>query len=266
MTTSLPRARPDLRYRTASAVSLSGYVRSTTGMTLPASISSFRTQQVRRALLRGQGAKPLAHEHRLQRRAEDLALEAAEPPSAPFASDDHERPLRCEGAPQVRQRAVSTRVEDQVVRFRAVCEVLARVVDDMVGADRQDEVGLRRAAHAGHIGSERLRQLDGERAHASCRADDQDALPCSNLASVAEAEECRTAGHGDGRGLLEGEVPGLGRELLRPSERVLGEGAVAGAEDLVTRLEPGHVLADRLDLPGHIPADACSWVRASRSP
>jgi len=45
---------------------------------------------------------------------------------------------------------------------------------------------------------------------------------------------------------------GLGREPVRSSACVLGEGAAAGAEHLVTRLEPGHVLADRLDASRHV--------------
>src|SRR5439155_5378681 len=47
----------------------------------------------------------LTHEQREQLRPE-LAIDASEPLSAPFSSHDHERPLRGESAPQVRQGAV----------------------------------------------------------------------------------------------------------------------------------------------------------------
>ena len=45
--TTFPRARPSVRYLIALGTSLSGYVLSTTGLTLPASIRSFRNSQER---------------------------------------------------------------------------------------------------------------------------------------------------------------------------------------------------------------------------
>ena len=47
----------------------------------------------------------------------------------------------------------------------------------------------------------------------------------------------------------------LGRELVLASTHVLGVGALADAEHLIARLEPAHVLADRLHDPGHVRAD-----------
>jgi hypothetical protein len=47
--------------------------------------------------------------------------------------------------------------------------------------------------------------------------------------------------------LLEGEVRGLGRELARSRDRVLGERARRGAEHLVARPEPRDAVADRFD-------------------
>jgi hypothetical protein len=44
---------------------------------------------------------------------------------------------------------------------------------------------------------------------------------------------------------------GLGASLFWGA-RVLGEGALAGAEHLVAGLEPGHVVADRLHHAGHV--------------
>ena len=51
-------------------------------------------------VLRDPGAQLLAHERRKEVRPE-LAIDASEPPSSPFSSDDHERALRGEGAPEV---------------------------------------------------------------------------------------------------------------------------------------------------------------------
>ncbi len=42
------------------------------------------------------------------------------------------------------------------MEMHPIREVVACVVDDVVGADRSDRVHLRRAAYAGHLGAERL--------------------------------------------------------------------------------------------------------------
>ena len=52
--------------------------------------------------------------------------------------------------------------------------------------------------------------------------------------------------------MLEAEVRRLGQEPVRASGRVLGEGAAAGAEHLVTRLDQRHALVDRRDASGHV--------------
>jgi hypothetical protein len=50
------------------------------------------------------------------------------------------------------------------------------------------------------------------------------------------------------------------REVLLLPEHVLGEGAAALTEDLVAGLELRHVLADSLDVPGHVDAaDRVFW-------
>jgi hypothetical protein len=87
-------------------------------------------------VLRGhERAQLLAHEREQQVRPEQAA-DYPQPSSAAFASDDDERPLRREGAPQTRQRRVPTDVEDQVVQLIALGEVLAGVVEDLLGSDR----------------------------------------------------------------------------------------------------------------------------------
>jgi len=47
--------------------------------------------------------------------------------------------------------------------------------------------------------------------------------------------------------LLESEVRRLRRNLVRPSGRILGEGAVAGAEHLIARQGLRDILSDGLD-------------------
>jgi hypothetical protein len=68
-------------------------------------------------------------------------------------------------------------VKDEVPVARPVGDVVAGVVDDLVGAERPDEVELAGAADPGDAGAERLGQLDRERPDAAGGPDDQDPLP-----------------------------------------------------------------------------------------
>jgi len=79
-------------------------------------------------------------------------------------------------------------------------------------------------------------------------------LPRLDLALVAKRLEGGEAGDGHDRRLLKGEVRRFRREVILWSAGVLGIRAVAPAEHLVTRPEPGHVLADGLNTPGDVHA------------
>src|SRR5256885_3305866 len=96
-------------------------------------------------------------------------------------------------------------VEDEVVARPTLGEVLLGVVDDMVSADGADHVHVPRAAHAGHVGAERLGDLYRERPDASGRTVDQDLLPWLDLALIAQQLEGGGGGYPDGSGLRERE-------------------------------------------------------------
>ena len=178
-----------------------------------------------------------------------------EPPSSPLTSGDDEGPPGDEGAPEACQRRVPADVQDQVVALIALGEVLAGVVDDVIRTDGSDHLHLLGAAHAGNAGAERLGYLHGVGPHSSRRTDNQHFLPRAYLSVVAQGLQGGRPHDGENRRLLEGEVCGLGRELVLPSTHVLGVGALSDAEHLIPRLEPAHVLADCLHDPGHVRAD-----------
>src|SRR5215204_4554722 len=69
--------------------------------------------------------------------------------------------------PALGQRTVPHQVEDDVVPPSVPGEVLVDVVDDMVRADRPDQVHVPGVAHAGHHRTERLGDLNGEGPHAT---------------------------------------------------------------------------------------------------
>jgi hypothetical protein len=115
-------------------------------------------------------------------------------------------PLGGEGTAQLGQRTAAGGVEDEVPAAHPVGHVLAGVVDDVVGADRADQVDLGRAGYPGH----RTPWPAGPRTTPPRRPpDDQDALSRLDLANIAQPLESREPRDGDGRRLLKLRVAGL---------------------------------------------------------
>jgi hypothetical protein len=83
----------------AWGASVSGYVRSMTGVIFPDSMSSLRTIRSSWFPLETKRRQLLVDEPGQQERPE-LAIGASEPPAARLSSGDDERPLRGEGPPQ----------------------------------------------------------------------------------------------------------------------------------------------------------------------
>ncbi len=100
-------------------------------------------------------------------------------------------------------------VDDHVPAAGAVGEVLARVVDEVVCAERTGRGRAWRARDAGDLGAVGLRDLDGEGADAATRADDQDALARLHLRDVADRHEGGDAGDRRCGSLLERQARGL---------------------------------------------------------
>ena len=176
-------------------------------------------------------------------------------PELTAVHDQHAVPV--DDAHELGQRVPEDVVEDDVVALWALGEVLARVVDDVVGAERADQLELAGAADAGHLGAHRLGDLHGEGADAAAGARDEDLLAGPDAGYVAQRPEGGEPGHRHGRGLLEGEPRGLRHQLVRRGRRDLREGAglrIHLPEDLVPDLEAGHVPADLLHDPGQVGA------------
>ena len=190
------------------------------------------------ALLRHEQHQTLPQERRDQRPAQ-LPAHAGEV-AAVLTADEDERAARSQGSPQPPHRGASADVEDQVVAASPVGEVLAGVVDDVVGAQRGHQVDLRGAAHAGDLGAERLRQLDRVGADAAGRADHQHGLTGLHAPGVDERLQRGAGRDGNDRGLGEGQVRGLAGELVLPRHGVLGERPGRHAVHLVADREPRH--------------------------
>src|ERR671938_388721 len=97
----------------------------------------------------------LPHEGRDQQSAAQLSAQAGQV-AAVFTTDEDDGPSRSKGSPQPPHGGVSGDVQDEVVSNTAVRPVLIDVVDDVIGAERGDEIELPGAAHSGDAGAQRL--------------------------------------------------------------------------------------------------------------
>ena len=56
-------------------------------------------------------------------------------------------------------------IKNEVVALPARGEILARVIDDMIGPDRSHHLHVRRTAYAGNVGAECFGDLNGKSTH-----------------------------------------------------------------------------------------------------
>src|SRR6266508_4691370 len=113
-----------------------------TGVTLPASMSSFSTTKSSRRSFETNGrSRWRANSDRMgaQRIRRSKPPSQRPPPSPPTITSV---PPGGEGAPQLGQRTAARGVNDEVPVARPVREVLAGVIDHLVGADRADRSTL----------------------------------------------------------------------------------------------------------------------------
>ena len=84
-------------------------------------------------------------------------------------------PARLQRAPAASERVLADRVEDDVVRLAVLREVLSRVVDDDVGAERPHELDVLRVADRGDVRTDVSGELDGRRSDRARGAVDDEA-------------------------------------------------------------------------------------------
>src|SRR3954453_14960669 len=106
-------------------------MRSTCGVTCPASMRDLMRSRLTTLLLRGNHRQSLADEGREQRSPQRPAEAAGDPAAALLAAQEDSSPVRGERAAQSGQRRVARDVQDQVVTTAGGGEVLAGAVDDV---------------------------------------------------------------------------------------------------------------------------------------
>ena len=145
-------------------------------------------------------------------------------------------------------------VDDDVVAAAARGEVLGGVVDEVVGSERAQLLEVAAAAHAGHLGPERLRELHGVGADAPGCPIDEHAPARRDAAAVADGLQCRARCDRQRRRLCERE-----RARLRAERRLRHDGVLREASgpdlavDLVARPEARDAGTHPFDGAGDVP-------------
>jgi hypothetical protein len=179
-----------------------------------------------------QWPEPLAHQTVDGDHAQDRS-DRAEHVARCAAGVVHQRARGGQRAAQSAQRLVSHVVEDDVVPLLPVGEVGSRVVHDVRGAERADELDVGGAGHPGDLRAQCDRDLDGDVADPARCAVDQDPLARLHLPDVADRTQRRLPRHRNGRRVLEREPCRLGHHPVSGGAGVLGERAVEPTEHFV---------------------------------
>src|SRR5919109_294253 len=108
-------------------------------------------------------------------------------------------------------RPMNDEIQDEVVWLVAAGKVLASVIDHLVRADRPHEVQLAGVVDTGHMRTQSLGQLDGERTRATASSIDEYATAGCGTFGPLERDRSRL---GDRRRLDECQLLGLTGERL----------------------------------------------------
>src|ERR1700730_1990001 len=146
-------------------------------------------------------------------------------------------------------------VENYVVAFRAFGEILFRVIDDVIRAERSHKIDILRTADTGHIRAERLGDLHREGSHTSRRAVDQDLLTGLNFSLITKRLQSGDARDVDRSRLFKSDASGFQCDcaLGAPTYK-LGKGASSSTENIIAWFELSNILTDRFDRSGKVNA------------
>jgi hypothetical protein len=157
------------------------------------------------------------------------------------------RSIRDERAAVIGYRAVADEVEDNIVGFARAGEILERVIDHTVRAERANHLDILSAANGGDIGAIVGGDLHGKSADAAGSAVYYNCLPRRYFPRVAECLQRRKPGNRQRCRLLMRHTQRLEGNFLNLGAGVLGEGPVATAENRVAGCETRDLFSNRFD-------------------
>src|SRR4029079_15359840 len=109
------------------------------------------------------------------------------------------------------ERLLADSVKDDIVGLAVLGEVLLRIVDDLVGTQRCDQLEVLRVAHRRDLRTEVSGQLHRGRADRSRGAVDEDAPSLAKI-SLSKAGKCEACSVADSSGLFERHACRLRRQ------------------------------------------------------
>jgi hypothetical protein len=154
---------------------------------------------------------------------------------------------------------IGVRAENQIVTLPALREIFARVINDMVCANRSRRVHIPRAADGSDLSPERFGNLDGKCTHTTGRAVDQNLLAWLDPPLITKTLKGSESRHWYGCRVLKRYVGWLERQFILGSARILGKrsGEACYPEDLVAWLKLLYVAPDRFNPPCEISRELC---------
>ena len=165
---------------------------------------------------------------------------------------------------------MDVRTQDQIVTLPALREILPRVINHMVCANRSRRVHFPRAAHGSDFRPERFGNLDRKRTHATGRAINQNLLAWldpSLITKTLKGGDCR---HRYGCCVLKRMLAGFSANLSSGahtySANAPPENLFPSPEHFVAWFELRYVAANRFNSPRYINCrgSCCFGVRSPR--
>src|SRR5205807_7038158 len=139
--------------------------------------------------------------------------------------------------------------ENQVITLPISGEIFLCVINDMVCAKRSRRVHFPGAAHRSDFSPERFGNLDRKRTNTTRRAIHQNLVARLDPPLITKALKGSECCHWQGCCVLKRTVGRLQRQFVFHSTHILGKGATARAEYLVSWFELCYVPANHFNLP-----------------
>ncbi len=196
----------------------------------------------------GEFAASGAQEHGSKNRGDD----GAEHPASGVAAHDGVNAATIEDAAASKQRVVAYAVDDEIETTRACGEVFARVIDNVVGAERAEQLDVTCAADCGHLRAKGLGNLDGEGGDSASAAVDEDSLIGLQMTFVAQGYQRSYRSDRNSGGMFERDGSRFVTQSCFGSDGIFGASTASRSEDFIARAEAGDPGADLLDDTGEI--------------
>src|ERR1041384_623343 len=123
--------------------------------------------------------------------------------------------------------------KNQVIPLSAFCEILLRIINDMVCADGESHLQISCATNGGDFSAERFRNLHRESTDTAPRTINQHFVPRLYASNIPKRLQCGQRRHRCSGCLLERYVNRLHRQSILPTTHKLGKTSLTTSVNLI---------------------------------